>query len=617
MITTLGTQSINDALPEDLRKEAHVLDKSGIHKLMQELAAKHPEKYKDVLQGLNDVGRKTLYDEGASLSLSALGRSEAKEQMLAPVRKKLDQIINDRSLNDQQQQDAIINTLLPVGGPLTDALMAEAKQEKNPYHLQVVSGSRGKKSDYNSLRGAELLTSDQNNKIIPIPIMNSYADGLDPAEYFAGLYSQRKGMIGVKFATADAGFLNKQLVNATHRIVVDKEHAPQTRLPVALPVKGSDPDNVGAILAKDFGPHKAGSTITPSMVHEFGDDEILIHSPMTEHTPDGGISRMAAGKRDRRDASAIGDNIGIPAAQAIGEKLSQGMLGSKHSAAQAKVKASREGFEYLNRLIQAPETFPEAGSLAEEDGTVKSVEAAPQGGNYVNMGEKQYYIPTGLKPVVKAGDQLEEGDDLSDGIPHPAELVKHRGIGEGRRVYMGLLKEALDNSNIAAHRRNLEAVTAGLINWTKITNPDGLNGHLPDDIVSYNSLAHDYSPRPDATVKPPTEAIGHYMEEPALHYTIGTKVNRKVAANMKQHGIQNVTVHKEPPGFEPYMQRGMLAIHDDPDWQTQLSGFYTTDAFENSVNRGAYSNPHGTSFVPGLAEGTNFGADLTSTGHYA
>jgi DNA-directed RNA polymerase subunit beta' len=619
VLTTLGTLRINDALPEDLRKPEHTLDKKGMHALMQQVAEQHPDDYKDTLQKLNNVGRDTVYNTGTSLSLSALRKSPAKEAVIGDARKEVDRIVNDDSISDPDKDKQIIAALLPLGPKLTDALYDEAKRENNPYFTQLISGSRGKKSDYNSLRGADLLTSDHTGKILPVPMLHSYAEGLDPAEYWASTYAQRKGAIGVKFAVGDAGFINKQLVNAAHRLVVDKEQPAPTRLPVGLPVPTEDKDNVGGVLAKAAGDYPAGTTLTKAMLDQLkaaGEDEIVLHSPMTESSPDGGISRLAAGRRDRFGLSQIGDNIGIPAAQAIGEKLSQGSLGSKHSAAMAKVRGGREGFEYLNRLIQAPEEFPEAGPLSDIDGYVKSIRKAPQGGHYVTVEDKEHYAPAGVTPIVAEGQKVDAGDDLTDGVPHPTELLRHRGIGEARRVYMNLLKEALDNSGIDAHRRNLEPIAGSLMNWAKVTDPDGLGEHLPDDVVGYNQLTHGYAPRGDATLQPVKHSIGRHLEEGALHYGVGTRITRKVADHLEKHGIADVYSHEHPPGFEPHMQRGVMGVHEDPDALSQQAGFYTSSAFQTAVSRGKETDDNSSSFVGALARGKGFGSELTRTGHY-
>lgn len=617
-VTTVGSMLVNEALPEDMRKEQRVLDKKGVHALFMELAEKHPEKYKDVLQHLSKVGERVGWTEGVSVSLADLYDMQSKKAIIGKARRQVFEIVEDDSLTPEERKEKIVDTLLPVASELQNAVMEEAEKRGSSYAKQIASGARGKKSSLASLAGADLLATDQADQFIPLPLLNSYADGLRASEYFAAGYGQRKGALDVKMATADAGFLNKQLVNATHRQVVSKEKPDATRLPVGLPVDVSDKDNVGAILAYPAGKYEAGTVLTSEILEDLRDedvDELLVHSPMTEISSDGGISAWAAGRRTRQGLHQVGDNIGIPAAQAIGERLSQGALGSKHSAG-VDTKVSRSGFDYINRLIQSPENFPEAGPLAEEDGVVEEVREAAQGGHYIKVGGREYYASGGIAPIVNVGDQVERGDDLTDGVPHPTSLVRLRGMGEARRAYMRYMKEALDNSGVGAHRRNVESVVTGLLNWAQVTSPDGIGDNIYGDVVPYGSLMSAYKPRPTAAEYDPRKAIGKYLEEPVLHYTPGTRINKKVADYLHKWKVDKVYAHDDEPDFEPHMVRGLLSAYHDPDWQTRLSGFYTSRAFQRSVERGLESDKESTSYVPALADPGNFGRRLKSLGKY-
>jgi hypothetical protein len=311
----------------------------------------------------------------------------------------------------------------------------------------------------------------------------------------------------------------------------------------------------------------------------------------------------------------IGDNIGISSAQAISERMAQGLLNAKHSAGVSD-RVSRSGVEYLFRLLGAPEHFPEAGPLAEEAGHVESVRKADQGGHYVKIGKKEYYLNPDSNPIVKQGDTVDRGDDLSDAIPHPAQLVKLRGMGEARRVYSDLLHQALNDSGVEANKRNVQNVVAGLMNWARVTNPDGIGDNVVDDVVPFNRVTYHYKPRPNAQLVAPNRAVGKYLDEPALHYTPGTFVTKKVADHLDRYGVKDVHAHDDPPDFEPHFVRSVLSVYHDPDWQTRLSGFYTSSAFQKSVHQGLTSDRASTSFVPALAHGAEFGKNLSTTGKY-
>jgi hypothetical protein len=55
------------------------------------------------------------------------------------------------------------------------------------------------------------------------------------------------------------------------------------------------------------------------------------------------------------------------------------------------------------------------------------------------------------------------------------------------------------------------------------------------------------------------------------------------------------------------MVRGMYQLQHDPDWMTQMYGSGLKKSLLDSVARGGVSEERGTSFVPSLATGTNFG----------
>lgn len=619
MTTSVGQLLLKSAVPKELHKDRLTFDKKTTHEFFTTLAENHPEQYKDVLKRLSEIASEAAWNAGASISLSGLRKSKAKETVLGPVRAKVQAIIDDDSLTDEERNKAIVETILPTAKPLTDAILEEARLEDSPYYRQVASGGRGKASDLNSLRGADLLATDNKQMPIPFPVFHSYAEGLDPVEWFAGSFSQRRNMSDVKLGTATAGFTGKMLVNAAHRLVVNKEMPIATRLPVGLPTTVEDRDNVGAVLAQDAGPYKAGTLLTNSILDDLDDKEvtdILVHSPLTDLTEDGGISRYAAGRRGASGLAIIGDNIGTTSAQVIGEKLSQGMLSSKHNTMMGSKRQNRAGQVYLDRLLGAPENFPEAGPLSDISGKVTNIVKAPQGGHDITVGDKSFYVGEGLEPVVKIGDEVDVGDDLSDGVPHPKQLVALRGLGEARRVYMNYLKEGLADSGVAVTRRNLEPVVAGLLNWAKVDTPDGIGDAVPDDIVPANKLIAQYKPRPTAKTYAPSLAVGKYLEEPALHYTPGTRITKKVAADLQKWKIKDVTADDNTPEWSPYMERAVMSVYHDPDWQTRLQGFYTTNAFMDSLHRGGVSDTKSTSYVPALAKGVDFGKDLRTKGIY-
>lgn len=76
---------------------------------------------------------------------------------------------------------------------------------------------------------------------------------------------------------------------------------------------------------------------------------------------------------------------------------------------------------------------------------------------------------------------------------------------------------------------------------------------------------------------------------------------------LEEFGVNNLEVHDNPPPFEPMMVRGMYNLQYDPDFMTRHLGSGLEKATLQAVHRGGSSDTAGTSYVPALAETTNFG----------
>jgi hypothetical protein len=143
---------------------------------------------------------------------------------------------------------------------------------------------------------------------------------------------------------------------------------------------------------------------------------------------------------------------------------------------------------------------------------------------------------------------------------------------------------------------------------------DEYGDHAPEDVVPYSMLERNWQPRPGSVAGNPTTLTGHYLERPVLHYSIGTKISKSVNENLKKYNIASVQAHKEPPPFQPEMIRGMSNISHDPDWMTRMLGSYQEKGLLNSVHRGLTSDAAGSSYVPALARGEQFGVTGVTSG---
>lgn len=613
--TTLGQLIINNALPPEMRDYNRVLTKKNMIGLATDVAKKYPEKYKGIMKDLQDIGAETAYTtNGLSVGLDAIRPAVSALKKQIEVKQRLRGVLADKTLNDKTRNLKILELTTQAQKELIDAVAKETEEQDNPLFHQVSAGIKGNKFQLNSLLGADMQYVDHRNEPIPIPVMRGYSQGLRPVEYFAGAFGTRKGLIDLKTATSDAGFFAKQLTQMNHRLLVtadDDEKGDDTR---GFPTDVDDVDNEGALLARGAGPYKRNTILTPKILKDLkgmGIQDLLVRSPTVGGPNDGGVYAKDVGYREKNRLPPVGDYVGIAAAQALAEPVTQSQISSKHSGGVGGAGAI-SGFKALNALVQVPEKYPDGATHSSVDGVVQEIRPAAQGGNYVVINSKEHYVPTGVELTVKRGDEIEAGDVVSAGMPSPGEIVKYKGVGEGRRYFVQAMRQVLQNSGITGHRRNIELLSRGLINHVRLTDEHG--DYVPDDVVPYSMIEQTWQPRAGSVRGNPKSLAGHYLEKPVLHYSIGTKIGKSVMGNLTKYGINDIEAHKEPPPFEPEMVRGMSSASTDTDWMTRMMGSYQQKSLLGATHRGAVSDTAGSSFVPTLARGETFGLGGATSG---
>ena len=613
MLTTVGQVLVNDALPPRFRDYERVMDSKGIEDLLEHVAREAPETYADVTKRLMDVGNDAAFETGTTIRLSDLRPSYDKRPVLEALDIAENQIMSNKALSEKQKEEMVEKLYDNVNSRIMDETYNSELARKNQLALQVASKARGNKTQLAAFISTPGTYSTPSGKMVPMFIRHSYAEGLTPAEYWAGSFGARTGVVSTKTATAKGGAFGKLLsASALNQVVTEDDCETAGGLPVPV----DDDDNIGAVLAADAGKYKAGTIITKNVLSDLRKDkrhdEIVVRSPVTCGCKDG-VCAKCAGIRETGSFPPIGYNLGTNAASAFAERITQSGLNVKHQGKVAKGSGKYQGFNTYTSLAKVPKIFPDRATLATMDGTVAKIEDAPQGGKYVIMTddhgeEKKHYVAPGYDLDVKVGDTLEAGDQISDGVIDPSELVKYKGIGEGRRYWATRFTKAIRDSGMAANRRNAEVLARTVMNSVRINSEDEEGEGLPGDVTTYTRWSYGFRPRKTSKVVQPTvSAIGNYLEQPALHYTIGTRVTPSVINNLKKFKVNSIMVNAEQPDVTPMMERIEDSNAEKDDWMARLGTTYLKSRLQEDVARGAKSYLHSTEPYPGLAKGVEFG----------
>lgn len=577
------------------------MDKKQWVEFLTRIAREDPNKYVKLMERLTPLlSNIAAMENVGSFNLDHLEPSEEARKIRREALKKIESYLSIP--DDKERERRITEYLVELSETLKDKVYEEALQKSNPLAFQVASGARGNKYQLKRLIGGDTVYIGHKGDPIPIPVLNSYSEGVSPAEFWAATYGARKGLAETKLGIADTGYLLKLFVRATHRLVVTGEDSPIVPdVPIGYPVDIDDVDNEGALLAVDTGPYKRNTVLTPAILEDLKNRKykrILIRSPICSLAPSG-IYSKDVGLREDGQLPPIGSIPGITAAQAIGERLTQTSLSSKHLGGMTDKRES--GFSVIERIVNVPKHFKGGAIHATLDGKITKIRTNEIGQTLVYINEVPHIIDPGFNPIVKVGDIVEAGDPLSDGIPNPAMIVAFKGIGEGRRQFVDQFVKEMIRAGQPVHRRNVELLARGLIDHVEIT--ERFQDYLPGDIVPYSTIAVSWKPRKDALTIPVDSAMNYYLEKPILHYTIGTRITKSVINTLKEFGIKEVVVHKDPPPFNPVMIRATAILEFDPNWLTRLFGANQLRILLNAVRRGSEAPIYDSSFVPAKVMG--------------
>lgn len=584
---TLGQHLVNRILPPKWRAGDAALTKATLNDSLVRLAKEHPDEYPDVVTKLKRLGDEVATLEGISVGLDDIAPHPDRDATIAPHAEAF------RRAKTQTEKEKALYAA-------QDAMLQLAKKDKGSMGEMVRSGGRGNAAQLMRAVAAPVLATDSKNKVIPWMITKSFSEGLTPADAWVAGTEARKNAVLSNISVVEPGDLAKILINNMGDKLVTM---PDCGTKNGVVMSATDPHVVDRFEAV------TNRLITPQLASKLAADgkEIVVRSPMTCEAPHG-VCQKCQGLSPAGQLHTIGTNVGMRAAQALSEPLTQFSLNAKHGgrvAAAGSDKKMLEGIKGIRQLLEVPTTFLHKAVLAERDGKVTSVDAAPQGGTYVHVQDVRHYVPPDQRVVVTPDQSVFAGDVLSDGVPRPDEIVKHKGLGEGRRYLVDAMHDVYKRAGADVDKRHLETLARSVLNHVQITDPGPDDSFVKGDIVDYNRFRAALG---DSRRKLPVhEASGETLAQDVLHFTAGTRVTPSVVDVLTRRGVSTVEVADHAPTATPYVRAASRTPLLNPDWMARLGHRYLKETLLAGAHRGDVANVHGYSPVPAYAAGAEFG----------
>jgi DNA-directed RNA polymerase subunit beta' len=591
MATTVGHFLINDVMPKGYEIRGPITNKE-LHDHLVNLAKTDPQKYVSTIQALKRRGDEIATLEGISVGLDDIEPNyKERDAIIRPALAKLEKLKDPTA-----RQRLIVET--------QEKLLAHTKKHPGSMTHMALSGARGNPAQLMKIVATPLATVHPKHGVIHQLIDRSYAEGLTPAQYWMTGPEIRENEVKARISVSEPGEMAKVLVaNTISTVVTTTDCGTMNGVKMSI----DDSHILDRFTQADHGLPR-NTLVTPQIVQQLKAkhvDRLLVRSPMT-CIAQSGVCQMCQGHNEKGKLHQIGTPVGVRAAQAMAEPLTQMALSSRHGT--LTIKSTNKfptGLKGVRQLLEVPASFRHEAVLAPEHGTITKIEKAPQGGHYIYIGEKKVYTHPDLTLRVKKGDVVERGDALTDGVPHPAKIVGYKGLGAGRAYFVDAMHNLYKNEGINLDRRHLELLAKSEINHVRLLDTDPNHPELlKGDIINYNAFREAY--REGSTRVPLDNAVGQRLGQEVLHHTVGTLITPALARELASHGVTEVYINRSMPPVEFVMKPFTMNPLLEKDWMARLAHRYLKNTILEAAHFGETSNIHSTHPVPAYAYGAEF-----------
>ena len=459
----------------------------------------------EMLDRMKDLGYKQSTHAGMTVGIADITVLAEKHDIIEDAHKQVANITTQfrRGLiTDDERYERVIAVWNKAKDDIQDKLM-KSLSAKNPIFMMSDSGARGNISNFTQLAGMRGLMAAPNGRIMELPIISNFREGLSVLEMFISTHGARKGMTDTALKTADSGYLTRRLVDVAQDVIIREDDCHTDRgLEISTIREGNEIIEtleerlVGRYTRKAVRNPETGALIvgvdeliTEDMAHQIiaaGVETVTIRSVFTCNTKHG-VCRHCYGRNlATGDEVEVGEAVGTIAAQSIGEPGTQLTMRTFHTGGVAGdditqgLPRVQEIFEARNPKGQAVITEV-TGVVSDitEDAATRQKEVTVQG----KIDTRTYVVPFTARMKVKIGDEIHRGQALTEGSIEPKHLLQVRDVISVENYLLREVQRVYRMQGVEIGDKHIEVMVRQMLRKVRIMDPgdtDILPGTLLD-----------------------------------------------------------------------------------------------------------------------------------------
>ena len=300
-----------------------------------------------LLDSLKLLGFYYATNAGISINIEDLKTPDEKKQFISKANDEIDFVSQQWQqgfVSDTERFQTIIDSWNIATESLKNRIVDyyQTLDPANNLYIMAFSGARGNMSQVRQLVGLRGLMSDQEGKIIDLPIQANFREGLNSIDYIISSYGARKGIVDTALKTADSGYLTRRLIYVAQDLVIRQADCKTKEGVIVLLKKKSNTKNIlGRTLISFkslYFPYKEiyrGDNILDNETLEgfksMAPATLNVRSSLTCKANGSVCQKCYGWDLAHNRLISLGETVGIIAAQSIGEPGTQLTMRTFHT----------------------------------------------------------------------------------------------------------------------------------------------------------------------------------------------------------------------------------------------------------------------------------------------
>ena len=520
---TVGRLIFNEPIPQDLGyvdrsnsenlfnlEVSFLVGKKQLGQIIEKCIKVHgTAKTAEVLDKIKAQGFKYSTRGAITVAVCDAVIPPQKKELLAAAEENIEKITRQYKrglISNDERYNQVIKTWDETTKKVSDAL-TENLDQYNPIFMMADSGARGSINQIRQLAGMRGLIANTSGTTIEIPIRANYREGLNILEYFISSRGARKGLADTALRTADSGYLTRRLVDVSQDVIIRQDDCgthegiwvsdikdgsemiePMTERLIGRYVADDviDPNTGEVLVTRD----KMMDDADAAKIAAAGITRLKIRSILNCESKHGVCAKCYGANLANGNPVAVGESVGIIAAQSIGEPGTQLTMRTFHTGGIASAEDITQGLPRVEELFEGRK--PKHLAIISEIGGEVRMEEIKKNRHVVVYNketgdEKSYLIPFGSRLRVQEGDVIEAGDMLTEGSVNPHDVLAIKGALAVQDYLIQEVQRVYRMQGVDINDKHIEVIVRQMMRKVRVDEA-GSTGLLPGSLVDKTEL---------------------------------------------------------------------------------------------------------------------------------